>query len=150
MRPVGFTRAWVEYAARHAPLKKRFSSRARAVDAVRIALLRAALPAASSHHLAAGSSSPCRRWRLERTPSLTRLIPFIREAGGQVESFPEIRETTGEKATRDPCLRREWADRIEFASAMLRARKARRAASHMRRARGAGVEMCAPPLTQAA
>ena len=118
MRPVGFHREWVEYAARHALLETRFSSRARAVDAVRIALscepLSRPRPRTVWQREAEGVyHSNNGRWRLERSPSLTRLIPLSREARGQVEGFPEIKKGLERRPlwTLDCCG--EWADRIE-------------------------------------
>lgn len=118
LRPVGFHRAWVEYAARHALLETRFSSRARAVDAIRIALacepLSRPRPRTTWQRESEGVyRSRNRRWRLERTPSLTRLIPFSREAGGQVEGFPQIRRLLERRPLWTLACCGEWADRIE-------------------------------------
>ena len=97
VRTLDIRRELNEYIERHELGGERFSSRARAVDAVRLALASEPLsrprPSTTWQREAEGvHHSRNGRWRLERGEAGIILSPLSREAREQVEANPGIRE----------------------------------------------------------
>ena len=107
-----------DYLKRHALNEACFSSRARAVDAVRMALACEPLSRARAQTRWEREAEGLYRssngdWRLQREAGRGRLSPLSREARAKVASYPELgRILARERAWTLECYA-EWIDRIE-------------------------------------
>ena len=119
LRSWGSYLRWREYGGRHALYNTCFSARARAVDAVRLALREEPMtqPPILTHWQRQGEGihhSRNGRWRLERGDGRSHLVPLSREARAQVEAYPEIKRILKKEQiwTLQQCG--GWADWIDY------------------------------------
>ena len=117
VRTMGSHRELREYLQRHG-LERTFPTRARAVDALRLALSEEPLsrPRARTRwqRESEGSyRSRDRRWRLQREPGGSLLTPLHPELKEAVEARPELRRMLRRDCDWTLDAHAEWLDRIE-------------------------------------